>query len=159
MWSTWARALDLRDRHCGKELGQHLGPPEDHPERILQVMRNGAKNLALERVGAPQPCALALEPLLGRNQFRRPPLNLLFQLQIGALQLLVERHVVESRGQTAAEHFHKRLIGVGKLLLGLKEHDQFAAAAGADIKDVPPAREVVASILEGRGDQRVNVRV
>ena len=48
----------------GEELVQDLGAAEDDAERILQIVRDGAEHLALEGVGALQPLALVLQPLL-----------------------------------------------------------------------------------------------
>ena len=54
IWPICAAAASFARRLRGKELGQHLGPAEDDAERVLEVVGDGAEDLALEAVGVAQ---------------------------------------------------------------------------------------------------------
>ena len=64
-----------------------------------------------------QPLALVLQPLLGGEELRGAARHLLLEPLVGALQLLVERDVVEGGGEPAAEHLDQRLVGVASARL------------------------------------------
>ena len=81
------------------ELVHDFGAADDDAERILQVVRDLAEDLALERVGVAQPLPLRLEPPVGGGELARALHDPLLEARVRALQLLVEDDVVESDRQ------------------------------------------------------------
>ena len=95
------------------QFGQHFGAAEDHAERVLQVVSDGAENFVLEVVGALQSQPLRRQPAVGMHQRARALRDALLQLAVGVLKLLIEDYVVERDRQAAAEYLDQRPVGVG----------------------------------------------
>ena len=124
------------------QLGQHFGAAEDDAERVFQVVRDGAENLVLEAVGALQPQPLRGKPAVGLHQRAGALGDAVFELGVGVLQLLVEDHVVERDREPAAEDLDQRPVGLRQIALGLQQHHDLAAAAGADIEHANDGRRI-----------------
>ena len=130
------------------QFGQHFGTAEDHAERILQVVSDGAENFVLESIGALKPQPLRRKAAIGQHQRARALRDAVLQLRVGFVQLLIEDHVVEGDRQPAAEDFHQRAIGFRERALGLQQHDNLATAAGADIQHRALVGELVLATAE-----------
>ena len=119
---------------AGDHLLEDLGAAEDDAQRVLQVVGDGAEDLALEGVGLPQPRPLRGEPAVGVGQVLRALGDPLLEAGVGRLQLLVEDDVVEGDGEPAAEDLHQRAVGVGEVARRLQHDHDLAAAHRLDVE-------------------------
>ena len=131
------------------QFGQHLGAAEDHAERILQIVGDGAENFVLEAVGALQPQPLRRQPAVGLHQRAGALGDAVLELGVGLVQLLIEDHIVEGDRQPAAEDLDQRAVGLRQLALRLQQHHDLAAAAGADVEHGAVIGEFVLAPPEG----------
>ena len=141
------------------QFGQHFGAAEDHAERILQVVGDGAENFVLEAVGALQPQPLRRQPAVGLHQRAGALGDAVLELGVGLVQLLVENDVVERDRQPAAENLDQRAVGVGQRALRLQQHHDLAPAAGAQIEHGAVIGELVLAALEGRFHHLPQIRI
>ncbi len=148
IWTIWALMLSVERGRAAHHLGQHLGAAEDDAKRVLQVVGDGTENLALEGVGALQPRPLRRQPRIGLGQLAGALAHAVLEVGVGLLQLLVEDDVVEGDRKPAREDLDQRAVGVGKLLRGLQQHHELAAAAGADIEHRAAGQELVVAAPE-----------
>ena len=156
--STWAVML-LAGGAGADQFGQHFGAAEDHAERILQVVGDGAENLVLEAVGALQPQPLRRQPAVGLHQRAGALRDAVFELGIGLVELLIENDVVERDRKPAAENLDQRAVGFGQWPLGLQQHHDLAPAAGADVENGAVIGKFVLAPPEGGLHHRPQVGV
>ncbi len=156
--STWAVTLSL-EAAGADQFGQHFGAAEDHAERILQIVGDGAENFVLEAVGALQPQPLRRQPAVGLHQRAGALGDAVLELGVGLVQLLVENDVVEGDRQPAAENLDQRAVGIGQRALRLQHHDDFAPAAGAHVEHGAVIGELILAALERGFHQLAHVRI
>ena len=158
IWSTWEVTL-LLGGAGGDQFGQHFGAAEDHAQRILQVVGDGAENFVLEAVGALQPQPLRRQPAVGLHQRAGALGDAVLELGVGLVQLLIEDDVVERDREPAAENLDQRAVGLRQLALRLQQHHDLASAAGADVEHGALVDEFVLAALEGGFHHRAQIRI
>ena len=101
------RVADIGDLHFrviaeragrGGYLFQYFGSAEDHSERVFQIMRDRAEDLALECVRLSQPRPLGGKSAIGVRQLLRARSNALLEPCVRPLQLLIQDDVIEGDG-------------------------------------------------------------
>ena len=117
------------------QLLEDFSSTENHAQGVLQVVRDSAKDLALEAVGLAQPRPLRRESAVRSGEVLGTLGHALLQPGIGALQLLVENDVVECDGKSAAENLDQCAVRIRKLACRLEHHDDLAAAERLDIEN------------------------
>ena len=141
------------------QFGQHFGAAEDHAERVLQIVGDGAENFVLEAVGALQPHPLRRQPAVGLHQRAGALGDAIFELGVGLIQLLIKNDIVESDRQPAGKNLDQRAVGLRKRAFGLQQHHHFATAAGAQVKHAAVVGELVLAALERHFDHLAQVRI
>ena len=103
----------LLRRAGADQFGQHFGTAEDHAERILQIVGDGAENFILEAVGSLQPQPLRRQPAVGLHQRTGALCDAVLELGIGLVKLLIENDIVERDRKPATENLDQRPVRLG----------------------------------------------
>ncbi len=131
------------------EVRQHLGPAEDHRQRILKIVCDGPEDLGLQAIGPTQIRSLQIQPPVGTDQFGRTLDDTLLQIGIRSLKSLVEDDVVEGDRQAAREQGDERPIRFRELAIRFDQRDDLTTARRIQIKGRPMLAEAVAALGEG----------
>ena len=82
-----------------------------------------------------------------------------FIIVAGALQALVEDHVVEGDREAPRQQGDQRAVGVGERAVGVDQRDDLAAARGLDVERGETVAEAVAARGEGLLDQGLDAGI